>query len=51
VFAIVCLAHVWRVVRHVDLTIGDFHAPMWWSVVAILVSGALSVWLLTLSKR
>jgi hypothetical protein len=51
VFAIVCFAHAWRVVEHVDVTLGTFHAPMWTSMVAVVVSGGLSIWMLTLSNR
>jgi hypothetical protein len=50
-FAIFALAHVWRLFRHIDVHAGNFAVPMWFSGVALIVAGALSIWLWTLSKE
>ncbi len=50
-FAIFSLAHLWRLLRHIDVRIGGFDVPIWFSGVALVLAGALSIWLWTLSKR
>ena len=51
IFGIICLAHVWRVVAHVHVRVGTHSIPMWASVVAIVVSGGLSLWCWRLSTN
>ncbi|MEP6602912.1 MAG: hypothetical protein ABJB69_03090 [Spartobacteria bacterium] len=51
IFGCICLGHLWRLLAHVDVQLGQYHVPMAFSVVALLVMGALSIWLLLLSKR
>jgi hypothetical protein len=51
IFGLICLGHLWRVLRHVDVRIGSLDVPMWPSTVALVVGAALSIWLWTLSKR
>jgi hypothetical protein len=50
-FAIFSLAHLWRLFQHIDVRIGGYEVPMWFSGVAFVLAGALSIWLWTLSKR
>ena len=51
VFAIVCLAQLWRLFAQLEVVAGDYRIPLWFSAVAALVTGTLSIWLATLSKR
>jgi len=52
VFGLVCLAHIWRLIAHVDVRIGHHHHfPAWASVVGMLVAGILSIWMWMLSKK
>ena len=51
VFAIVCLAQLWRLLAQLEVFAGDYRIPLWFSAVAALVTGTLSIWLATLSKR
>ena len=51
VFAIVCLVQLWRLVAQLEVMAGSFRIPLWFSAVAALVTGILSIWLATLSKR
>ncbi len=49
IFALVCLAQLTRVVMHIEVIAGGNRIPMWPSIVALLVTGSLSVWLWKLS--
>lgn len=40
---IVSLAHLIRVVFHLDVQIGGFHVPQWMSLLAFVFCGALSI--------
>ena len=51
IFALIALAHVWRLVRGIDVMVGSHHLPMWISVVGAIVTGLLGFWLWTLSSR
>lgn len=51
VFAIVCLAQLWRLVAQLEVIAGSYRIPLWFSAVAALVTGILSIWLATLSRR
>jgi hypothetical protein len=51
IFGLVCLGHLWRLLRHVDVRIGTHDIPMWISVVGIIIAGGLSLWMWKLSAR
>jgi hypothetical protein len=51
VFAIVCLAQLWRLVAQVEIFAGGYRIPLWFSAVAFLLTGTLSIWLAILSNR
>ncbi|HEV7671407.1 MAG TPA: hypothetical protein VGS22_23050 [Thermoanaerobaculia bacterium] len=44
VFAFVALAHAYRAIRALPILIGTTSFPIWTSWLAVVVSGALSVW-------
>lgn len=44
-FTLVAIAHLLRLIYGVDLTVGDWHAPEWVSVVGVIVPGGIA-WLL-----
>jgi hypothetical protein len=50
IFAIVCLAHLLRLITHAVVIIGTYHVPMWPTVLALIVSGLLCVWMWRLSN-
>ena len=50
VFAIVCLGHLVRLLTHAVVIIGTYHVPMWPSVLALIVSGLLCIWMWKLSS-
>ena len=45
VFALVAIAHLWRLVTGAEVTIDGWAVPMWMSVVGALVPGGLAVML------
>jgi hypothetical protein len=49
IFGLVCLGHLWRLVRHVDVRLGAYDVPMWLSIAGVLIAGGLSLWLWRLS--
>ena len=51
IFAIVCVGHVLRLLTRVDVIVAGWHLPLWMNVVGALVTGALSVWMWTLSVK
>ncbi len=51
VFAIVCLAQVLRLAIRPDVLIAGYALPLWPSVVAVVISAFLSLWMWTLSRR
>ena len=51
IFGIVSLAHLLRVVMHADVVISGYSMPMWVSVAAFAVTGALGVWMWKLSIK
>ena len=51
IFALVALAHVWRLVRGSDFVVGRNEVPMWVSLVGVIVAGALSLWMWRLSSK
>lgn len=44
-FTLVAIAHLLRLIYGVDLTVGDWSAPEWVSVVGVIVPGGIA-WLL-----
>jgi hypothetical protein len=48
-FAFFALAHAWRLVKQSEVVIGSHHIPLWFSCVAIIVGGILSIWMWKLS--
>lgn len=50
IFAIVCLAHLLRLITHAVVIIGTYHVPMWPTVLALIVSGLLCMWMWRLSN-
>jgi hypothetical protein len=51
IFAIFAVGHVVRLIRHIHVTVGAIHVPMWVSVVALIVAGFLSIWMWRLSSE
>ncbi len=51
IFALVALAHVWRLIRHSQIVIGSHDIPLWFSAVALIVAAILSIWMWKLSSR
>ena len=49
-FAALALAHVWRLARGLDITIGGQHVPLFVSVIGAVVAGGLSVWMWKLAS-
>jgi len=43
VFSIVAIAHLLRLVYAVDVSIGSWNAPMWVSVLGVLVPGVIAI--------
>ena len=51
IFALVCLAHLWRVITRADVVIAGWQMPVWLNVVGVLIAGGLSLWMWRLSAR
>jgi hypothetical protein len=51
VFALFAIGHIVRLVTRARVIVGHYHVPMVASVVALLIVGALSIWLWRLSSR
>ena len=43
--AMIAVLHVARLMFSVEVTVAEWGVPMWVSVIAVLVPGALAVWL------
>jgi len=50
-FAVFALAHLIRLIAHVEVAVGAIHVPMWVSMVALIVAGLLCIWFWRLSVR
>jgi len=50
-FALFAIFHLVRLLKHVKVTIGTFHAPFGATWIALIVAGALSLWMWRLSTR
>jgi len=51
IFALVCLAHLWRIITQADVLIAGWQMPVWLNVVGVLIAGGLSLWMWRLSAR
>lgn len=51
IFGIVALLHLWRAASSLPLMIGVWEFPVWFSWVAFILAGALSVWGFRLAKK
>ncbi len=51
VFALVALGHLWRLVCHVQILVGDWPLPIWTSWAALVVAGILCLWAIWLLFR
>ena len=51
VFGIVALAHLWRMLTHLQIRIGTNEIPQWPSVAAAVAFGGVAVWLWGLSTK
>ena len=49
IFGLVSLAQFSRVLTQLDIVVGNHHLPLWPSVIAMLVTGCLCLWLWNLS--
>jgi len=50
IFALFALGHLLRLVNHAQVMVGTHQMPMWGSVVALIIAGALSIWMWRLSS-
>lgn len=50
IFAVIALAHLYRLVRPFEVTIGPCHLPQWLSALGALVAAGLS-WMLCREAR
>jgi len=46
-FALIAIVHGWRFFTGVEITIDGSEFPMWPSIVAMVVGGGMSYWLLS----
>jgi lipopolysaccharide export LptBFGC system permease protein LptF len=51
IFGIMALLHIYRLFTHFQIIAGSHSIPEWVSIVAILVTGALSIGLFRESRR
>jgi len=49
-FAIFALAHLFRLINHVRVTVGTYHISMGVSVIALIIAAGLSIWMWRLSS-
>jgi len=50
IFAIMALAHIYRLITHFQIILGSHTIPEWVSIVALVVTGGLS-WMLYRESR
>jgi hypothetical protein len=51
IFGLICLVHIWRLaMSHFTVQLGSHQLPIWGSGVAVVVTGALSIWMWRLSS-
>jgi hypothetical protein len=51
IFALICVGHLFRVAAHLDINIAGRAIPMWPSLLAAVVTGALSIWMWALARQ
>jgi hypothetical protein len=51
VSGMISLAHLWRVLIHLEIRLGAHDLPQWVSVVAVIGAGAVCLWLWRLSTK
>ncbi len=51
VFALFAIGHILRLVNRARVTVGHYHVPLMVSIIALIVAGALCIWLWRLSSR
>ncbi|HUL53701.1 MAG TPA: hypothetical protein VLT83_09875 [Opitutaceae bacterium] len=51
VFGLMCLAHVLRVITRFQMVLGGYSVPRKFSALAVIITGALCVWLWMLSTK
>ena len=51
VLSLIAVAHLLRIVFHVEVRVGNFVVPMWMSIVACIFMGGLAVFLSMESRR
>ena len=51
VFALFALGHILRLIKHAQVTVGTHQAPMWVSVIALIIAAGLSIWMWRLSSK
>jgi hypothetical protein len=50
IFGLMCVVHIWRLLMaHFTVQIGSHQLPIWGSVVAVVVTGGLTIWMWQLS--
>jgi hypothetical protein len=50
IFGLVAIGHLLRLINHCQVTVGSHHFPMWGSIVTLIVSVILSIWMWRLSN-
>jgi len=50
-FAVMCVAQVMRLVMRPEVLVAGHALPLWPSMLAVIVLGAMSVWLWTLGRH
>ena len=50
IFGLMCLAHLFRLIYRIEVIIGGHQIPLRLSVVGLVLTGCLSLWLWKLSK-
>ena len=50
IFAVMAIAHIYRLIRPFEVTIGPCHLPQWVSIVAAVITAFLS-WMLCREAR
>jgi hypothetical protein len=51
IFGLMCLAQVFRLISRAEVVVAGYQLPLWASVVAVVILGCLSLWLLKLSRN
>lgn len=51
IFGLIGLGHLGRLLARIPVHLGNYAIPMWPSVIALIVAGALSIWMWRLSSH